>query len=478
MQHVATTDAPPVTEPDTAPPSTDGSASENTSAANSRTRGVGDVLFPDLGNPGIDVTHYEVDLTYDPTTRELRATATISITATADLVDFSLDSIGPKVDSVLLDGAKTQFAMQAPELVITPKSTIGRGNSFVATIAYSLIPDPTSSAVGIDNGWFPTTNGSYVLNEPDGARTWLPSDDHPSDKATYRFTLHVQKGMTAVANGTLESHTTTAAGETWIWSQPEQMSTYLIQVLIGPYDIIDSVGPNGLPLTSVVFSADRKLMQPYVDATAGQIDFFDDYFGPYPLKSYGIAITDSASGVAMEEQGRSMFSRDDFLSGRLGDIEQLLLSHELAHQWFGDAVSPSTWQDIWLSESFATYGEWMWLEHIGNLVLADKAQHELEQRQDGASSTRAPSVGELFGYAVYDGGAVVLQALRLTIGDLAFFQLLQTWVKDNVGTSRGTNDFIALASKVSGKDLTQFFKDWLDARILPKAFPTCAPTCA
>jgi aminopeptidase N len=220
-------------------------------------------------------------------------------------------------------------------------------------------------------------------------------------------------------------------------------------------------------------------MQPFVDATADEIAYFEGFFGPYPLKSYGIAMTDSSSGLAMEEQGRSLFSRDDFLSGRLGDTEQLLLSHELAHQWFGDAVTPATWQDVWLNETFATYGEWMWLDHIGSMKLADKATQELAQRHGAgpssdSGSTGRPRVEDLFGYQVYDGGAVVLQALRLSIGDTAFFQLLQTWVKNNVGTSRSTKDFIALANQVSGIDLTKFFNDWLYATDLPQQFPTCA----
>jgi aminopeptidase N len=472
-QRTTPTDAPSPTVSDTSPATTDAPA--DTTSTSGHQRGIGDPLFPDLGNPGLDVTHYEVDLTYEPSTHALRATVALSIAATADLVDFSLDSIGPKVDSILLDGTSASFSAQGPELVITPTSTIKSGTAFVTTVAYSLSPDPAGSPVGIDNGWFPTDTGSYVVNEPDGARTWLPSDDHPSDKATFRFTLHVPTGLTGVANGVLESHTTAPTGETWVWNQTEQMATYLVQVLTGPYDIIDGVGPNGLPLSSVVLHADHALMQPFVDATAAQIEYFEGFFGPYPLKSYGIAMTDSSSGLAMEEQGRSLFSRDDFLSGRLGDTEQLLLSHELAHQWFGDAVTPATWQDVWLNETFATYGEWMWLEHIGAKKLADRANEELAQRHGADSgSTGRPRVEDLFGYQVYDGGAVVLQALRLSIGDTAFFQLLQTWVKNNVGTSRTTKDFIALANQVSGIDLTKFFNDWLYATDLPQQFPTCA----
>lgn len=478
VEHTGTTEAPSSTEPPTPTPTPTASpASDPTnpdssdSGGASGARGVGDVLFPDLGNPGIDVTHYEVDLSYAPGPHTVQATETMTIVATADLADFSLDAVGPVIASVSVDGVSAGFVADNPELVITPPTRISRGNSFTTTIVYSVTPAANGSQVGVENGWFPTSGGSYVMNEPDGARTWLPSNDHPSDKASFRFTLHVPAGLTGVANGRLESHTSDTAGETWIWNETDPMATYLIQVLTGSYTVIDDTGPHGLPLSSVILTTDRSTMQPFVDAIPSEIDFFEQYFGRFPLQSYGVAITDSSSGLAMEEQGRSLFSRDDFVSGRLGSTEQLLLSHELAHQWFGDAVSPARWQDIWLNESFATYGEWMWLDHVGVRTLAAAVAESLQRRRSASGSTAKPSVEKLFDFEVYEGGAVVLQALRLTIGDDAFFSLLKSWVRDNIGTSRTTGDFVALAEKVAGKDLTTFFNNWLYATRLPDSLP-------
>jgi aminopeptidase N len=221
-----------------------------------------------------------------------------------------------------------------------------------------------------------------------------------------------------------------------------------------------------------VLRADRQRVQPYLDSIDDQIDFFDDWFGPFPLDRYGIAITDSFSGLAMETQGRSLFSRDD-LDGEAGYLQEMLLSHELAHQWFGDAVTPLQWRDIWLNESFATYGQWMWLEHARLGRLEDEAEHSLDLRHSQRGNpTGLPDERDLFGFNSYDGGAVVLHALRRTIGDDGFFALLQRWVRDNNGTSRSTQDFIALAEEVSGLDLDQFFDDWLFARELPAEYPS------
>ena len=201
-----------------------------------------------------------------------------------------------------------------------------------------------------------------------------------------------------------------------------------------------------------------------------QIDFFDDFFGPYPLDRYGIAIIDSASGLAMETMERPQFSRGDFATGGLDVLQDFYLSHELAHQWFGDAVSPSRWMDIWLNESFATYAQWMWLDHLGKIPIDQAATSALGQRPP--ESTATPSAADMFSFNSYDGGAVVLHALRKTIGDDSFFTLLRRWVADNNGDSRTTEDFAALASEVAGQDLTQFFATWLYADVVPATFPT------
>ena len=164
-----------------------------------------------------------------------------------------------------------------------------------------------------------------------------------------------------------------------------------------------------------------------------------------------------------------MFSREDLAGGELRYAQQLLLSHELAHQWYGDAVTPAVWRDIWLNESFATYGQWMWLEHAGLGSVEQSAQAALQMR--GSGSTAAPTVDDLFGFNSYDGGAVVLQALRRTVGDDDFFTILRRWVADYNGTSRTTEEFIALAEEVSGQDLSEFFDTWLFAADVPSEFP-------
>lgn len=437
--------------------------------------GVSDTLYPALGNPGIDVRDYDIDLTYDPGDDTITGSVTITLVATEDRSEFTLDAVDLSIDAVQVDGADAGFVVEPEELRITPASPLVSGRSVTVVVDYHGAPD-AGGGFGIPNGWFHTPSGSYVLNEPDGARTWVPSNDHPSDKASFTFRITVPVGSTAVANGALVSSVRSPdGGTTWTWRHDEPMATYLVLLLTGDYQIVEGRSTGGVPLLSVVLRSDAESLQPCIDSISEQIDFFEPYFGPYPLDRYGIAVTDSFGGLAMETQGRSLFSRDDLVPCDLNDVQQLLLSHELAHQWFGDAVSPAQWQDIWLNESFATYGQWMWLAEAGGDPVAVAAGDALRLRADfGGNATGLPGVDDLFGYNSYDGGAVVLHALRLTVGDEVFFTVLKRWVAENNGTSRTTADFIALAESESGMALGDFFATWLYSRVIPSEYPAPA----
>lgn len=429
--------------------------------------GVGDELFPDLGNPGLDVQHYDVALSYDPAAGTIAGSVGLDVVLTEDRDELTLDSLGPIIEQVTVDGAEAESDTDGPELRIELPQPGHEGDELRLEVEYRVDPQDHPSAVGLENGWTNTGGGSYVLNEPDGARTWLPCNDHPSDKATFTFTLSVPAGITAVANGALTSQRTEGDRDVWVWDETLPMATYLIQLLTGDYEIVEGETPDGLPLTSAVPTGERATMQPFLDVTPEMIAFFERWFGEYPLDRYGLAMADSPVGLAMETQGRSLFSEDDFRGGQLDYSTEGLLSHELAHQWFGDAVSPARWKDIWLNESFATYGQWMWAAHGAD--VDGEAEFALASRSPGSSAD--PSVGEMFSGNSYDGGAVVLHALRRTIGDDAFFELLQRWVADNNGESRATQDFVTLAEEVSGRDLADFFDTWLFADQPPSEYP-------
>jgi aminopeptidase N len=479
----ATDDDPTSDPPATAPPTTDPPATEapttetpttTTLPAAEPSDSVGDSLFPDLGSADLDVQSYDLRLNYDPESQDLRGTVTIATAIDRTVDEIILDAAELTVESVRLDGRPAEFEHADGDLVIATGESFGpvpASDPVEIAVTYRDEADAVPSSGLSPEGWFATDTGSYVLNEPDGAHSWVPSNDHPSDKATWRFELTVPAGTAAIANGHLVDQRTGRDGDTWVWEQREPMATYLVQLLTGDYRVLDGGRAGDTPLVNVALRRDVESMQPYFDLTDDQVDFFEPLFGPYPLDLYGLAFTESFAGLAMETQGRSLFSREDFTSGDPDLVQHLLLAHELAHQWFGNAVTPADWSDLWLNESFASYGQWLWLDHIGLWDLEAQAEANLRMRQRPTEPTGVPSRGNLFGYERYDGGAVVVHALRRLLGDDAFFELLQRWVGDNDGTSRTTADFIALAEDVSGQDLDEFFDTWLFADALPPEFP-------
>ncbi len=436
--------------------------------------GIGDELFPDLGNPGVDVEHYELDLRYDPADDVIAGSVTLRVAFTEDRSEFTLDSAGPRVGSVEIDGDEVAFREDEPELRITPEQPLRAGDVHEVVVRYRVAPDGGSSASGLPAGWFSTDLGSYVLNQPDGTRTWLPSNDHPSDKATWTFRITVPDGLTAVANGRLVGSESGPEGVTWEWREDEPMATYLMLLVTGPYEIVEGRTAGGLPLLSVAFADDLPTVQPFLDGIGAQVEFFEELFGPYPLDRYGLAVTDSFGGLAMETQGRSLFSRDDLVTPG-GFLEELLLAHELAHQWFGNTVTPARWIDIWLNESFATYCQWLWMEEVGLTTVGEQADVALANRRAGMGSpTGSPEADELFDYNSYDGGAVVLHALRGTVGDEVFFEILRSWVQERLDSVVTTADCVAHAEQVSGRPLDTFFDAWLFADTPPPAYPATA----
>ena len=189
--------------------------------------------------------------------------------------------------------------------------------------------------------------------------------------------------------------------------------------------------------------------------TSDMLVFFEGLYGPYPFVSYGAIVDDDSVGYALETQTRSFFSRT---------ASQGTVAHELAHQWMGNHVSPYRWADIWLNEGWATYSTWMWTEHRGG----DSAQAAFDDylsipADDGEWDVVVADPGPLglFLNPIYDRGAATLHALRVKIGDAAFFELAQTWVERFGGGTASTADFIALSQEVSGQDLAAFFDVWL-----------------
>jgi len=233
------------------------------------------------------------------------------------------------------------------------------------------------------------------------------------------------------------------------------MAAYLATASVGDYVVNEYVAENGTPIFDAVDPARLGDPSASLALTSDMLVFFEGLYGPYPFNSYGAIVDDDSVGYALETQTRSFFSRT---------ASQGTVAHELAHQWMGDHVSPYRWADIWLNEGWATYSQWMWTEHRGGGTAQESFDDYLSIPADDEEwelVVADPGPLGLFLNPIYDRGAATLHALRVEIGDDAFFELAQTWVERFGGGTASTADFIALAEEVSGQDLETFFDAWL-----------------
>ena len=429
---------------------------------------VGDAYYPDLGNTGYDVSHYDLTLVVDiPGEDQLRATTVIDLTATANLNRISFDFEDDlTVSDVSVDGVAATFEQTGTKLRVTPDETLQAGSQYSIAVDYAGTPVLIDSGTRIgDIGWFDTPEVSVSVGEPFGARSWYPVNDHPIDKATYTFRLDVDDDYTGVANGVLTEDATNAGRRLTTWEMRQPMASYLATVAFGDFVLVQSDPGAGVEVFDAVPTRLENIFEGDFELTDEMLVTFTELFGPYPFDEYGVLIADTQLGFALETQGRSLFS-SAFVDGD-GSIERIV-AHELAHQWFGNNVSPATWQDIWLNEGFATYAEELWVEFGRGVALS-----ELETRLVARAETSlSPAPGDpgpagLFDPSVYRRGGLTLHSLRLVVGDDDFFEILKEWNVRFGGGVASTADFIELSEEISGEELDEFFDEWLGSGALP-----------
>ena len=256
---------------------------------------------------------------------------------------------------------------------IDPATDIAEGAEFTTVITYDGHPEPIREGTDLfELGWQTDGREAFVVSEPSGARTFFPVSDHPTDKATYTFRVTAPEDQTVAANGLLVGENDTGHGtRSWTYEASDPMASYLVQVAIGDYELVDAGKVGDVTIRHAFHRSLADQAANATEQTAEMITLLDDVYGPYPFEAYGVLAVDEDLGFALETQTLTIIGSDLASGGRAAD--QVLL-HELAHQWVGDAVSPATWQDIWLNEGFATYAEWLWLERTGRLSAAESAR--------------------------------------------------------------------------------------------------------
>ncbi|WP_431037271.1 M1 family metallopeptidase [Streptomyces sp. P6-2-1] len=434
-------------------------------------QGIGDRLFPHLGNPGYDVLAYDLSLTYTGDNRApLDAVTRITAKAEAPLDHLNLDFSHGEVRSVTVNGRSAGHTTAGQDLVVTPKAPVRPGEWLRIVVRHTSDPRPPAAGQG-EGGWVLTKDGLAMANQADAAHRVFPANDHPSDKADFTFHVTAPRGVTVVANGFLTGRADAAdGGTTWTYRSLHPLATELVQISLGDSAVLRRAGPHGLPVRDVVPAGDRALLDPWLRRTPGQLRWMEERVGAFPFETYGVLVADTNTGFELETQTLSLFERRLFADSRYPEwYVGSVLVHELAHQWFGDSVSPRTWSDLWLNEGHATWYEALYAEEQGGPTL-ERRMREAYRASDGwrvaggpPARPKAPGNGKIsiFRPVVYDGSALVLYALREEIGAEAFSRLERRWVAEHRDSTADTAAFVRLASDVAGRDLGAFLHPWL-----------------
>ncbi len=543
--------------------------------------GIGDPYYPLLGNSGYDVQHYALDLDLDVAGGAIAAgLATIEAVALVNLCAFNLDLRGLEIDAISVDGQPAGFSRHGGELTVEPAAPLAHGEPFTVEVAYhgkplgndaptlgGLVLEMVGGIFGIGpaaqkpspeegeqygSGWWSGREMIFVAGEPAGAESWYPVNGHPADKATYTLRLTVPEPYDVAANGTLTEAVTAEGETTTVWESRDPMASYLVTLHAGRLDIEEREGPDGLPIRVAFAESISPGQRTMFDRLPEMVAYFETVFGPYPFASVGGTVVGAPILFALETQTLPIYGELPLTGATLTAEErealEALVAHETAHQWFGNAVTPLRWRDIWLNEGFATYAQILWLEHSRGVVarnhqiarlyavqaalnpFQDPAQlaaldagdviagyRQFSRRFLGAGvseglledyrtrlgaaveadledisgeeglaqlaalgvdealfpgvapRTGDPGAANLFSpAAVYERGALTLHALRLSVGDEAFFAILREWTARFHNGNATTEDFVALAEEVSGESLDGFFEAWLYETALPE----------
>ena len=419
-----------------------------------------DTVYPDVGDPGVDALHYDLQLSWDPTTETLTGHETVLLRAARSADHLQLDLAHQlTVDHVWLDGSSVSFTHQAKVLVVDAAVTAGERH--VLQLTYSGTPEPVAAPTDRSDfsttGWTTTDSGGvWTMQEPYGAYSWYAVNDQPSDKAFYDVTIDVPKPMVGVANGSLVSRKSVGDRTVTHWNLPEPAASYLITVAIGRYTENRDTGPHGLPITYWTPS-DRPDLVRRLRYTPDAIAYLEGKVGRYPFPTVGMLVVPGNS--AMETQSMVTLGMNRYTLSR--DV----LVHELAHQWYGDEVTPGDWSDLWMSEGMATYlAEAIWTaDHTPQVLPTILREWSYMapglRRRYGPPAAYAPgSFAE--GNAYYIPG-LMWDTIRQRLGDRMFWRLATRWPRAHRFTSQDRDALAAWWSTKSGQNLRPLFHRWL-----------------
>lgn len=426
----------------------------------------------------VDVKHYKLQIRVTPAPPHIDGTVTIVGETVESVPAIRVDAEeNLVVEAVRFNGQAHEFQRDTDEIVLTFSTPLAARQAFTIEVDYHGVP-VTSGILG--GGMFVSGRGSApviaTLSEPYAGPSWWPSIDNLADKATVEIQASVPHGLVVASNGVLER--VESSGDqlvTYFWRENYPIATYLISLSATNYVVEEDTytaldGVTTMPLVYYVYPEHQELARRQFAVTRRALEIFAPLFGEYPFlaEKYGMAeVRFSVAG--MEHQTITSITETAVHSS--DTYVQLLIAHELAHQWWGDWVTPLTWHDIWLNEGFATYAEVLFFERFLNRNPGEL----MNRRDDGLAYGRmggtiyAENAADPFDDlgAIYTKGAWVLHMLRHILGDERFFAALKDYGQRLAYANASTADFQRVCEDHYGAPLEWFFQQWIYAPARP-----------
>jgi len=419
--------------------------------------------------------HYDVSISFNDQISEIAAARTeISLQVLRpNLAKIDLDFGELPIDSVSVSGQPGSFE-RAPDLLTVILPHAAKQNEKVNLVINYHGRPKDGLIFANDRDGHPSATGD---NWPNRVHQWIPCLDHPSAKATVSFTVSAPQREIVVANGKFVNVTGNAAVAQWRYDELKPIPPYCMVIAVNEGAKIDADGPTVTPLSYYVPVRDRDYAAKGFSAGAPAVLFFGETIAPYPYEKLALIVGATRFG-GMENSSAIVFASTLFdlranekMSARFGIPTRIedVVAHEIAHQWFGDSVTESTWADLWLSEGFATYFAGLFIEKYDGADAFHEYMHNAasryfayeKQRNAAIHDTETEDLMKLLNPNNYEKGAWVLHMLRRRLGDERLFRGLRSYYDAHREANATSEDLRSALEKASGKDLKNFFARWV-----------------